>query len=67
MRSLTRDEAIEMYAQFLTTHHGAGAAKVARNKAQALAQCGDTDGVTVWTKLADVIESNTPRKKKTRH
>jgi len=52
----TKDEAVEMYASYLTARQGRSAHRYARKTADKLHRNGDFEGCTVWTRVADVIE-----------
>jgi len=52
----TNDEAIEMYATYLTARHGRSAHRYARKTADKLHRNGDFDGYKAWSRVADAIE-----------
>jgi hypothetical protein len=51
----TQDEAIVMFARFLTARRGTAASMVARTTANKL-QDGDLEGQRIWDAVADSIE-----------
>jgi hypothetical protein len=52
----TQDEAVVMYARFLTARHGGAASQIARQTADKLQTKGDFEGHAVWNRVADVVE-----------
>jgi hypothetical protein len=53
----TQDEAVLMYARFLSARYGAVAAtKLARAKASMLKDEGDLAGYKVWDAVADAVD-----------
>jgi len=52
----TKDEAVEMYASYLTARHGRSAHRYARKTADKLHRNGDFDGYKVWSRVSDAIE-----------
>jgi hypothetical protein len=52
----TQDEAIVMFARFLTARHGTTASMVARTTANKLQDEGDLEGQRIWDAVADSIE-----------
>jgi hypothetical protein len=52
----TNDEAIEMYANYLTARHGRSAHRYARKTADKLQRNSDFDGYKAWSRVADAIE-----------
>ena len=59
---ITREEAVEMYARFLTARHNRTAAELARKKAASLKEVGDIEGQKIWDEVADVAEKRLPTK-----
>ena len=52
----TQDEAVEMYADYLTGRHGRSAYRYARKTADKLHKNGDPAGHAVWNRVADAVE-----------
>ena len=53
----TQDEAVEMYAHFLTSRHRMTAGRIARKTAEKLRTKGDFKGHLVWSRVADAAEA----------
>jgi hypothetical protein len=53
----TQDEAVDMFARYLAARHGSTAAQYARETADKLLAKGDFAGHSIWTRVADVVES----------
>jgi len=53
----TQDEAVDMFARYLAARHGSTAAQYARESADKLFAKGDFAGHSIWTRVADVVES----------
>ena len=54
----TQNEAVEMYARFLSARHGKAAGKYARKTADRLLAKGDIPGHMIWNRVADTVESD---------
>ena len=54
----TQDEAVEMYARFLSARRGKAAGRYARKTADRLLAEGDIPGHIIWTRVADTVESD---------
>ena len=52
----TQEEAVDMYARFLTARHGKAAARYARKRADQLLANGDFAGHVIWNRVADVVD-----------
>ena len=52
----THDEALEIYADYLTARHGRSAHRYARKTADKLQRNGDLAGYTAWNRVADALE-----------
>jgi hypothetical protein len=52
----TQDEAVHMYARFLTARHGNAAGRYARKMADKLRTQGDDVGSTIWDRVAESVE-----------
>jgi hypothetical protein len=52
----THDEAVEIYADYLTARHGRSAHRYARKTADKLQRNGDLAGYTAWNLVADALE-----------
>jgi hypothetical protein len=52
----TQDEAVLMYARFLTARHGTAASKFARKTANTLQNEGDLEGHKLWRAVADAVD-----------
>jgi hypothetical protein len=52
----TQDEAVLMYARFLSARYGVAATKLARAKASTLKDGGDLAGYKVWDAVADAVD-----------
>jgi len=52
----TQDEAIVIFARFLTARHGTAASIVARTTANKFQDEGDFEGQRIWNAVADSIE-----------
>jgi hypothetical protein len=55
--NITLDQAIEIHAKALHHRNGAGAPRMAREKAHQLARVGDREGHAVWLKVAEIAEA----------
>jgi len=53
-----QDEAVEIYANYLTGRHGKSACQYARKTADKLHRNGDLMGHAVWSRVADAVERN---------
>jgi hypothetical protein len=51
----TQDEAVEIYARFLTAHYGKAAGQHARETADKLLGEGDFAGYAIWSRVADAV------------
>ena len=56
MWTITKAEAIEMYARFWTARYGTTASGSARRMAKSFEEKGDQKGNEAWTQVADAIE-----------
>jgi len=52
----TRDEAVEIYADYLTGRHGRSAYRYARKTADKLHRKSDLAGHAAWNRVADAVE-----------
>jgi len=52
----TQDDAVEIYADYLTGRHGRSAYRYARKTADKLHKNGDLAGSAVWNRVADAVE-----------
>lgn len=55
----THDEAVEIYADYLTGRHGRSAYQYARKTADKLHRNGDLAGYAAWNRVADAVERKT--------
>ena len=53
----SQDEAVEMFARFLTARHNNAAGRYARKIADTLLKKGDAQGCAIWNRVADVVET----------
>jgi hypothetical protein len=53
----SQDEAVEMFARFLTARHNNAAGRYARKTADKLLKKGDFQGYAIWNRVADVVEA----------
>ena len=51
-----KDEAVEIYARYLTGRHGKSAHSYARKTADKLQRNGDLEGYMAWSRVADAVE-----------
>ena len=56
MRMPTQDEAVEIYADYLTARHGGSAFRYARKTVDKLQRNGDLAGYTAWNRVSDTLE-----------
>jgi len=63
MWTITRAEAIEMYARFWTARYGNTASGSARRMASTLALKGDQEGNEAWTQVANTIDRRQQEKR----
>jgi len=52
----TEEDAVEMYANYLSARHGRSAHQYARKIAHKLHKKGDIEGHMAWTRVADIVE-----------
>ena len=52
----TEQEAVEMYARFLSARYGRTASASARKMARSLEQKGDRRGYEIWNGVAEAVE-----------
>ena len=56
MPTITKVQAIEMYARFWAARYGSNASISARKMAKSLESKDDHEGLRVWNDVADVID-----------
>lgn len=65
MPTITKVQAVEMYARFWATRYGSIASSSARKMAKSLELKGDYEGLKVWNEVADVIDKQQQEKRRT--
>ncbi len=65
MPTITKTQAIEMYARFWAARYGSNAGSSARKMAKSLESKGDHDGLKAWNEVADVIDQQQQEKRPT--
>ena len=61
MPTITRGEAVEMYARYWVARHGRGGSKLARETASSLQRKGDLEGHKIWNEVAEAIDRKAQR------
>jgi hypothetical protein len=56
MWTVTKEEAVEVYARFWASRYGSTASRSARRMAASLGSEGDLEGHEAWNDVADAIE-----------
>jgi hypothetical protein len=65
MPTITKTQAIEMYARFWAARYGSNASSSARKMAKSLESKGDHDGLKAWNEVADMIDQQQQEKRRT--